>query len=39
VMSVLDSLGKGGAQVAIENLNIMAGFDRTDGLLDRGFHP
>jgi N-acetyl-gamma-glutamylphosphate reductase len=26
VMSVLDSVGKGGAQVAIENLNIMAGF-------------
>ena len=39
VLSVLDSIGKGGAQVAIENLNIMAGFDRTDGLMDRGFHP
>jgi N-acetyl-gamma-glutamylphosphate reductase len=39
VMSVLDSVGKGGAQVAIENLNIMAGFARTAGLLDRGFHP
>jgi N-acetyl-gamma-glutamyl-phosphate reductase common form len=39
VMSVLDSVGKGGAQVGIENLNIMAGFDRTDGLLDRGLHP
>lgn len=39
VMSVLDSVGKGGAQVAIENLNIMAGFNRTDGLLDRGVHP
>ena len=39
VMSVLDSVGKGGAQVAVENLNIMAGFERTDGLLDRGFHP
>jgi len=25
--------------VAIENLNIMAGFARTAGLLDRGFHP
>ena len=32
-MSVLDSVGKGGAQVGIENLNIMASFDRTDGLL------
>ena len=39
VMSVLDSIGKGGAQVAIENLNIMAGFKRTDGLADYGFHP
>jgi N-acetyl-gamma-glutamyl-phosphate reductase common form len=39
VMSVLDSIGKGGAHVAIENLNIMAGFDRGDGLLDRGLHP
>ena len=39
VMSVLDSVGKGGAQVGIENLNIMAGFERTAGLLDRGLHP
>ena len=39
IMSVLDSVGKGGAQVAIENLNIMAGFPRTEGLLDRGLHP
>ena len=39
IMSVLDSVGKGGAQVAIENLNLMAGFDRTDGLLDRAMHP
>jgi N-acetyl-gamma-glutamyl-phosphate reductase len=39
IMSVLDSVGKGGAQVGIENLNIMAGFDRTDGLLDRAMHP
>jgi N-acetyl-gamma-glutamyl-phosphate reductase common form len=39
VMSVLDSVGKGGAQAGIENLNIMAGFNRTDGLLDRGLHP
>jgi N-acetyl-gamma-glutamyl-phosphate reductase common form len=39
VMSVLDSVGKGGARVGIENLNIMAGFDRTDGLLDCGLHP
>lgn len=39
VISVLDSLGKGGAQVGIENLNIMAGFKTIDGLLDRGIHP
>ncbi len=39
VMAVLDSVGKGGAQVGIENLNIMADFARTDGLLDRGLHP
>jgi N-acetyl-gamma-glutamylphosphate reductase len=39
VLSVLDSLGKGGAQAGIENMNIMAGFNRTDGLLDRGLHP
>jgi len=39
VMAVLDSVGKGGAHVAIENLNIMAGFARTAGLLERGYHP
>jgi N-acetyl-gamma-glutamylphosphate reductase len=39
VMSVLDSIGKGGAQVAIENFNIMSGFERTDALLERGMHP
>ncbi len=39
VMSVLDSVGKGGAQAGIENLNIMAGFERTAGLRERGLHP
>src|SRR5262247_947351 len=39
VIAVLDSVGKGGAHVAIENLNIMAGLARTAGLLDRGCHP
>ncbi len=39
VISVLDSIGKGGAQVGIENLNLMAGFERSAGLLDRGLHP
>jgi len=39
VFSVLDSIGKGGAQVGIENMNVMFGFDRTDGLRRRGAHP
>jgi N-acetyl-gamma-glutamyl-phosphate reductase len=37
--SVLDSVGKGGAQVGIENMNLMFGLDRTAGLLRRGQHP
>jgi len=39
VFSVLDSIGKGGAQVGIENMNLMCGFERTTGLSRRGFHP
>lgn len=39
VFSVLDSLGKGGAQVGIENMNLMFGLERTTGLLRRGMHP
>ena len=39
IFSVLDSVGKGGAQVGIENMNIMFGFDRTSGLTRRGLHP
>ena len=39
VFSVLDSIGKGGAQVGIENMNLMCGLDRTTGLTRRGFHP
>ncbi len=39
VFSVLDSVGKGGALVGIENMNIMFGLDRTTGLLRRGLHP
>jgi len=39
VLSVLDSIGKGGAQVGIENMNIMFGLDRCTGLLKRGLHP
>ncbi len=39
IFSVLDSIGKGGAQVGIENMNIMFGLERTTGLLRRGLHP
>lgn len=39
VFSVLDSVGKGGAQVGVENMNLMFGIDRTEGLTRRGLHP
>ena len=39
VFSALDSVGKGGAQAGIENMNIMAGLDRMAGLARRGLHP
>jgi len=39
VFSVLDSIGKGGAQVGIENMNLMFGLDRRTGLLRLGLHP
>lgn len=39
IFSVLDSVGKGGAQVAIENMNLMFGIERTTGLTRRGAHP
>ena len=39
VFSVLDSIGKGGAQVGIENMNLMFGLERTAGLTRRGAHP
>jgi N-acetyl-gamma-glutamyl-phosphate reductase len=39
VFSVLDSLGKGGAQVGVENMNLMFGLERTAGLMRRGMHP
>ena len=39
VFSALDSLGKGGAQVGVENMNIMFGLDRETGLTRRGLHP
>ncbi len=39
VFSVLDSIGKGGAQVGIQNMNLMFGLDETTGLTKRGLHP
>ena len=39
VFSALDSVGKGGAQVGVENMNIMFGLARTAGLTRRGLHP
>jgi len=39
VMTVLDSIGKGGAHVAIENMNLMLDLPRTCGLERRGSHP
>ncbi|MDH5327045.1 MAG: N-acetyl-gamma-glutamyl-phosphate reductase [Gammaproteobacteria bacterium] len=39
LFSVLDSLGKGGAQVGVENMNIMFGLDRASGLRSRALHP
>jgi N-acetyl-gamma-glutamyl-phosphate reductase common form len=39
VMSVLDSVGKGGAQVGVENMNLMLGLPRESGLGARGRHP
>jgi N-acetyl-gamma-glutamyl-phosphate reductase common form len=39
VFSVLDSIGKGGAQAGVENLNLMCDLPRTTGLTRRGQHP
>ncbi len=39
VFSVLDNLGKGGAHVAIENLNIMFGLNPKTGLSRIACHP
>ena len=39
VFSVLDNLGKGGAQAGIENMNVMFGLDRKTGLTRLGMHP
>lgn len=39
ILSVLDSIGKGGAQVAIENMNLMMGLPRSSGLMAYARHP
>lgn len=39
VLSVLDSVGKGGAQVGVENMNLMFGLSRLAGLSRPGLHP
>lgn len=39
IFSVLDSLGKGGAQVGVENMNLAFGLERTTGLTRRALHP
>jgi N-acetyl-gamma-glutamyl-phosphate reductase common form len=39
VMSVLDSVGKGGAHVGVENMNLMLGLPPATGLTRRGLHP
>ena len=39
LLSALDSIGKGGAQVGIENVNMMLGLPRTCGLERLGLHP
>ncbi len=39
IFSVLDSLGKGGAHAAVQNLNLMFGFEETLGLTRYGSHP
>ncbi len=39
VFSVLDSMGKGGAHVGVQNMNIMFGLDERTGLRRAGMHP
>ena len=39
VYSVLDSIGKGGALVGVQNLNLMFGLDEKTGLDFYGIHP
>lgn len=39
VFSVLDSIGKGGAHVAVQNMNLLFGLDEMTGLKRTGLHP
>jgi N-acetyl-gamma-glutamyl-phosphate reductase len=39
VFSALDSIGKGGAQVGIQNMNLMFNLPEETGLLRTGLHP
>ncbi|MBU0585878.1 N-acetyl-gamma-glutamyl-phosphate reductase, partial [Candidatus Micrarchaeota archaeon] len=39
VMSATDNMMKGAAGTAIQNMNLMLGFDEKQGLMFSGFHP
>lgn len=39
VFSVLDSIGKGGAHAAVQNINLLFGLEETTGLKRYGLHP
>ena len=39
VFAAIDSVGKGGAHVAVECMNLMFGLPRTAGLSGRALHP
>jgi N-acetyl-gamma-glutamyl-phosphate reductase common form len=39
VFSVLDSIGKGGAHAAVQNMNLMFGLSESAGLMRYGLHP
>ena len=39
IFSVLDSIGKGGAHVAVQNMNLMFGLNEMTGLMRTGLHP
>ncbi len=39
IFSVLDSIGKGGAHAAVQNMNLLFGLDEMTGLRRTGLHP